>query len=103
MLEISYVETRLMSSAMPAPPLGMTLLSRSMYCRSAPLFTPLPNLILPQGNLSKLRLLVVMDLTHDLPAVDEAYARNVMTVSLVNAHSDLSRITYPVYAGMNFH
>ena len=53
-----------------------------------------------QGGMSKLRLMVVLDLTHDLPAVDEAYARNVMTVSLVNAHSDLSRITYPVYAGV---
>ncbi len=55
---------------------------------------------LEQGSHSKLRLLVVLDLTHDLPAVEEAYARNVMTVSLVNAHSDLSRITYPVYAGV---
>ncbi len=43
--------------------------------------------------------MVVLDLTHDLPAVEEAYERNIMTISLVNAHSDLSRITYPIYAG----
>jgi ribosomal protein S2 len=48
---------------------------------------------------SKLRLIVVLDLTHDLEAVEEAYERNVMSMSLVNAHSDLSRITYPIYAG----
>ncbi|GAX78031.1 hypothetical protein CEUSTIGMA_g5473.t1 [Chlamydomonas eustigma] len=60
---------------------------------------PLPMML--QGNLSKLRLIVVLDLTHDLEAVEEAHDRNVMSVSLVNAHSDLSRITYPVYAGEN--
>lgn len=60
---------------------------------------PSPPLPSPQGSSSKLRLMVVLDLTHDMPAVDEAYSRSVMTISLVNAHSDLSRITYPVYAG----
>ncbi len=29
----------------------------------------------------------------------EAYERNVVTTAVVNAHSDLSRITYPIYAG----
>lgn len=55
-----------------------------------------------QGEASKLRLLVTLDLTHDLTAVEQAFERSVMTVSLVNAHSDLSRITYPVYAGRSY-
>eukprot|EP00195_Chlamydomonas_chlamydogama_P013118 CAMPEP_0202904166 /NCGR_PEP_ID=MMETSP1392-20130828/28186_1 /ASSEMBLY_ACC=CAM_ASM_000868 /TAXON_ID=225041 /ORGANISM="Chlamydomonas chlamydogama, Strain SAG 11-48b" /LENGTH=271 /DNA_ID=CAMNT_0049591675 /DNA_START=443 /DNA_END=1258 /DNA_ORIENTATION=+ len=61
---------------------------------------PLPRSL--QGDYQKLRLIIALDLTHDQEAVQEAYERNVMTISLVNAHSDLSRITYPVYAG-EFH
>lgn len=85
----------------PAP---CSLLSPSSLPPShRPLFHPLisssPLPLLPQGPPSKLRLVVVMDLTHDLPAVEEAFEHNVMTISLVNAHSDLSRITYPVFAG----
>eukprot|EP00798_Chlamydomonas_sp_ICE-L_P011284 gene11284-18916_t len=55
-----------------------------------------------QGKHSKLRLIIALDLTHDYEAIQEAFERHVMTVSVVNAHSDLSRITYPVYAG-EFH
>lgn len=64
---------------------------------------PLPNML--QGNASKLRLLILLDLTHDEAAVHEAYDHNVFTISLLNTHSSaqdvLSRITYPVYAGEN--
>ncbi len=46
----------------------------------------------------ELSLVVALDLSYGGDAVREAYERNVPTVSLLNAHSDTSLVTYPVYA-----
>ncbi|KAG1677814.1 hypothetical protein FOA52_008578 [Chlamydomonas sp. UWO 241] len=78
-------------------PSGKELLKGVLALEGAATQLPLPRVL--TGDASKLRLIVVLDLTHDLPAVIEAHARGVMTASLVNAHSDLSLITYPVFAG----
>lgn len=80
-------------------PSGKDLLKGVLALEGAATQLPLPRVL--TGDAAKLRLIVVLDLTHDLPAVLEAHARGVMTASLVNAHSDLSHITYPVYAGEN--
>ena len=57
---------------------------------------PMPNSAAGVG--AKLSLLLVMDLTHGAEAVAEASRHNVLTASLVNAHSDLSAVSYPIYA-----
>uniref|UniRef100_A0A7R9VU55 Uncharacterized protein n=1 Tax=Chlamydomonas euryale TaxID=1486919 RepID=A0A7R9VU55_9CHLO len=61
--------------------------------------TQLPLSRTVQGDHAKLRLIVALDLTHDHTVVEEAHARGLLTASVVNLHSDLSAITYPIYAG----
>lgn len=51
---------------------------------------------------SSLALVLVLDLSYGAEAVREAAGRNIMTASLLNAHSDLSDIHYPIYAS-EFH
>ncbi|KAG2491129.1 hypothetical protein HYH03_010572 [Edaphochlamys debaryana] len=46
----------------------------------------------------ELALVVCMDLSYGGEAVQEAYDINVPTVSLLNGHSDASRVTFPVFA-----
>lgn len=50
------------------------------------------------GRAAPLALLIVLDLTHGAEAVQEAAARNVMTASVLNAHTELTGITYPIFA-----
>lgn len=48
--------------------------------------------------LADLGLVLVMDLTSSEEVIAEAYQRNIPTASVVNGHSKLDHITYPVYA-----
>lgn len=50
------------------------------------------------GPASQLSLLVVMDLSYGIDAIEEAHSHGIPTIALVNAHKDLSQITYPVLA-----
>nr|8A22_Bb Chain Bb, uS2m [Polytomella magna]8APN_Bb Chain Bb, uS2m [Polytomella magna]8APO_Bb Chain Bb, uS2m [Polytomella magna] len=57
---------------------------------------PVPNSA--TGALSKLALVICLDPTYNAEVLREAYFKSLLTISLVNSHSDLSSVTYPVYA-----
>lgn len=53
------------------------------------------------GRLAKLQLLVILDPTFAHKALVEAHQSNIVTISPVNHYTDLSTVTYPVYARDN--
>eukprot|EP00201_Polytomella_parva_P002740 CAMPEP_0175081898 /NCGR_PEP_ID=MMETSP0052_2-20121109/26431_1 /TAXON_ID=51329 ORGANISM="Polytomella parva, Strain SAG 63-3" /NCGR_SAMPLE_ID=MMETSP0052_2 /ASSEMBLY_ACC=CAM_ASM_000194 /LENGTH=296 /DNA_ID=CAMNT_0016352985 /DNA_START=159 /DNA_END=1049 /DNA_ORIENTATION=- len=57
---------------------------------------PVPNSA--TGSLSKLALVICLDPTYNHEVLEEAYFKSLLTISLVNSHSDLSTVNYPVYA-----
>ncbi|GLI66020.1 hypothetical protein VaNZ11_009724 [Volvox africanus] len=50
------------------------------------------------GHADRLALMVALDLSYGGDAVREATERKIPTVSLLNGHSDISHVTFPVYA-----
>ncbi|KAF5837985.1 hypothetical protein DUNSADRAFT_3578 [Dunaliella salina] len=51
------------------------------------------------GKSGRLQLLVNLDLSFGEEAIQEAYNHGLLTASVVNAHTPLDRVTYPIYAG----
>lgn len=47
---------------------------------------------------SQLRLVIVLDPTHNQRALREAWLRKMMTMSLVSHNAELGYVTYPIYA-----
>ncbi|KAL6748116.1 hypothetical protein V8C86DRAFT_2886772 [Haematococcus lacustris] len=79
----------------PSEPPGRELLRRVMAAEVAAARLPLRG-ALPARN-RRLMLLICLDLSHGAEAVQEAYERGVLTCSVLNAHSPLDRITYPLW------
>jgi len=51
------------------------------------------------GKPGRLQLLVNLDLSFGEEAIQEAFTHGLLTASVVNAHTPLDRVTYPIYAG----